>query len=419
MGDGGNIEVEVRASQPVTPETQIIANPDRLLLDFPNALPGSDLHNLAVNRGEVKGIRVGLFSANPPITRVVVDLKSPQPYRVLPSGNSIVLRVGTGDVKLADTRTREAMPVVAKAAESKLLTPRAPARDSSVPTIRRVAVMNSGQSVEVEIAASQPVVPQTQVATGPDRLMVDFPNAVPATELRDIAVDRGDVKGIRVGLFSANPPVTRIVLDLKGPREYQVFPSGKSVIVKLRNTETQPAAIGFVTGGGIVSTLVTPKSAIQPPAPPPRVRVGYQNGKLSIWAEKATLAEVLLEVHRRTGADIPIPSGADREQVVANFPAGPVREVLASLLNGSPYDFVLVGSDQDPSKLSSVLLTRRANAGLQAPAFPVNSQPAVTEMAPQPEPEVQPEPQPDLSAPPVQPETPPEPPPQPEQPPQQ
>src|ERR1700683_879549 len=84
------------------------------------------------------------------------------------------------------------------------------ARD--VPSIRRVQVLRSGKQVEIEIEASERIVPQTNLLTGPDRLVVDFVNAVPGAQLRGQAVNREEVKGLRVGLFSSNPPVTRIVV---------------------------------------------------------------------------------------------------------------------------------------------------------------------------------------------------------------
>src|SRR5579872_2809353 len=94
-------------------------------------------------------------------------------------------------------------------------------------SVRSVKVLGSKNTVEIEVEASDRVVPQTQVLTGPDRLVVDFPNAFPSRQIRNQSVDRGDVKDVRVGLFQSTPPVTRVVLDLKSARSYQVFPSGR------------------------------------------------------------------------------------------------------------------------------------------------------------------------------------------------
>src|ERR1700681_4010823 len=92
--------------------------------------------------------------------------------------------------------------------------------------VRTVKVLGAKDVVEIEVEASDRIVPQTQVLTGPNRLVVDFPNAVPGNQLRSQSVDRGEVKDVRVGLFQGKPPVTRIVLDLKTAQSYDIFPNG-------------------------------------------------------------------------------------------------------------------------------------------------------------------------------------------------
>jgi hypothetical protein len=121
----------------------------------------------------------------------------------------------------------------------------------AVPSIRRVQVLGARNQVEIEIVASDRIVPQINVLTGPDRLVVDFINAVPGAQLRNQAVNRGEVKGLRVGLFSSNPPVTRLVLDLNGPQHYQVFPAGRTVIVKVGESAGAETA-GFRPAAGPV-----------------------------------------------------------------------------------------------------------------------------------------------------------------------
>jgi len=89
--------------------------------------------------------------------------------------------------------------------------------------------------------------------------------------------------------------VTRVVLDLKSAQPYQLFPAGKTVIVKLAAApvnQSQPSM---------------PAAATTPPvpvAPARKVEVSFSHGKLRIWANKATLAEVMAEVHRSTGAEM-------------------------------------------------------------------------------------------------------------------
>jgi len=236
----------------------------------------------------------------------------------------------------------------------------------AVATVNRIALLGGSANVEVEITASQRITPQVQVLTGPERLVIDFPASVPASTLHNVSVSRGQVKGVRAGLFASNPPVTRIVVDLKSAQQYELLPSGKTVIVKLR-ADTKPVAVLNTPAGKLSPPTAAP---IQPIRPATKVEVEFRNGKLTIGANNATLAEVLYEVHRKTGADIPIPSGAERDQVVGNFGPGPAREVMASLLNGSRFNFILVASDTDPSQLRSVVLTARGDAGSQTPAYP-------------------------------------------------
>ena len=81
-GDDHDLGVEITATRPIIPRTQTVTDPDRLIVDLPEARPGAGLQKILVNRGELKNVRVGLLSANPPITRVVLDLTAPTDYRV-------------------------------------------------------------------------------------------------------------------------------------------------------------------------------------------------------------------------------------------------------------------------------------------------------------------------------------------------
>src|SRR5207247_10911280 len=57
-------------------------------------------------------------------------------------------------------------------------------------SIRRVAVLGGSQALELEVTASRPVAPTVIVLTGPERLVIDFPNAVPGSDLRSLPVHR-------------------------------------------------------------------------------------------------------------------------------------------------------------------------------------------------------------------------------------
>jgi AMIN domain len=244
------------------------------------------------------------------------------------------------------------------------------AQAQALPSVRRVQVLGSSGQVEIEIETSEHIVPQINLLTGPDRLVVDFVNARPSPQLRNLSVNRAEVKNLRVGLFSSDPPVTRLVLDLNGPQPYQVFPSGRTVIVKIGNASEKSAALGPASGPVLVNTNY-PAQASQIPAPTPavkrRLEVSFQRGLLSITSNKASMSEVLYEIHQRTGAEIDIPSGAEQEQVVANIGPAPAPEVLAHLLNGSRFNFMILSSSTNPQALDRVILSPRSEGAMPAP----------------------------------------------------
>ena len=93
--------------------------------------------------------------------------------------------------------------------------------------------------------------------------------------------------------------------------------------------------------------------------------VTYSNGQLTIDAENLTLAAVLKLVAEKTGAVIEVPPGAGTERIFDHIGPGRPEDVLASLLNGSAFDFVIVGSPQGTHEPTQVLLTLR---GTEAPA---------------------------------------------------
>jgi hypothetical protein len=252
-----------------------------------------------------------------------------------------------------------------------------------LPSIRRIQVLGNQSAVEIEIEASEHIAPQAQVLTGPDRLVLDFPNAVPGNQLRSQSVNRGGVKDVRAGLFTANPPVTRIVLDLNAAQSYQIFPAGRTVIVKLSGgvvdnsagvDDFPPEAAPPVTRPGLVNTKfsVRPLSlSTTQAAARPKLEVSFNDGLLAIRSNKASLSEILYAVHQRTGADIAVPAGAEQEQVAADIGPGPAADVLAHLLNGSRFNFLILNSASDSRVLDRVILSPRGEAAISGSLVPV------------------------------------------------
>ncbi len=280
-------------------------------------------------------------------------------------------------------------------------TPKNPAPQSVGPiTVRTVKVLGSKDAVEIEVEASDRIVPQTKVLTGPDRLVVDFPNAIPGNQLRSQSVGQGEVKGLRVGLLKSKPPVTRIVLDLKIAQSYQIFPYGRTVIIKvmgggaegsagIRSAQISNSVSTPVKQPGLVPASYTarPQPANADTSDQPQLDVTFSNGLLGIRADKATLAEVLYAVQQHTGAEIRIAAGAEQEKIVADIAPAPAAEVLAQLLNGSNFNFLILSVANDPQRLERVILTPRPQSAVIPQPTPAQVQDRVQDSVQDGEPE--------------------------------
>jgi hypothetical protein len=100
-----------------------------------------------------------------------------------------------------------------------------------------------------------------------------------------------------------------------------------------------------------------PLTLAQMPALPPQVR--YSRGQLTIVAENSTLADILRAVRTQTGAQVEVPPNAT-ERVVAHLGPGPARDVLAALLNGTHFNYVMLGSPAHPDSVDRVILTSKS-----------------------------------------------------------
>jgi hypothetical protein len=134
--------------------------------------------------------------------------------------------------------------------------------------IRHIAVTGD-HDLEVEITATKPIIPRTQTVTDPDRLIIDLPGARPGAGLQKILVNREELKNVRVGLLSANPPITRVVLDLTAPTDYRVSPRANTIVVKL-GSESGPSAASIPppTNPTADAAPAETTSAVSTPPPP-------------------------------------------------------------------------------------------------------------------------------------------------------
>jgi hypothetical protein len=126
---------------------------------------------------------------------------------------------------------------------------------------------------------------------------------------------------------------------------------------KIAKKEELPPPLPSGTRGPVPQV---PLDAIPPIAP----QVTYQDGFLTIDAPNSTLGDILRSVRKHTSAEIEIPPAAT-ERVVTRLGPAPAREVMAELLNGSRFNYILLGSPEDTNALVRVVLV--AKTGPETP----------------------------------------------------
>jgi hypothetical protein len=152
--------------------------------------------------------------------------------------------------------------------------------------IQKLDVSSDPGGVRVEVTLSAPLVnPQVSAATRPDRLVLDLPGVVPGESLRSVRWNRDGIKTVQMveGRPSAEP-LTRIVVELKSARAYDLQNDGTKIILTIlapgeaaNRQPPAPAATAPIFGRPHRDTIEPrpvpdpnqPQAVVPPPALPP------------------------------------------------------------------------------------------------------------------------------------------------------
>jgi hypothetical protein len=85
--------------------------------------------------------------------------------------------------------------------------------------------------------------------------------------------------------------------------------------------------------------------------------VSYNGNELTIHAENVPLRDVLEAIQARAGVAVVFPSEAMDDSVFDHLGPAPVQDVLAQLLYGSGYNYVIQTSSQNPQIVTKVVLS--------------------------------------------------------------
>ena len=132
--------------------------------------------------------------------------------------------------------------------------------------ISKISVARGGDGLNIEISGSGPMTAKTMRLTHPDRVVVDIPNSVLQGRAREIPVNSGDVKSVRVGRYQEG--TTRIVVDMAHMRDFQIAPEGNKLVVSMRDSSTSRPAPLPTMKQAVVTADATPQTAAPEPVAP-------------------------------------------------------------------------------------------------------------------------------------------------------
>jgi len=127
--------------------------------------------------------------------------------------------------------------------------------------VTSVRVVDERGAPALEILSTRPTEPSIQLLNSPPRLVIDLLHSRIGLPQRRIKIQQDNILDIRAQQFQANPPVTRIVLDLLAPYGYSWDEAGNRLMIRLRAPEDAnsaerksqpPAALAFGSPNGPV-----------------------------------------------------------------------------------------------------------------------------------------------------------------------
>jgi type IV pilus assembly protein PilQ len=233
-----------------------------MFVDFPGVSAGKLLDRMkGVQMPGLTGYRVVNYAGTggAQVARVELTLAPGADVKLTESAGAITLRIsGTTVPATTVVAKNEAKPVgTAKApAGTPAMTPATPvmgthaaAKDAAekmaaagTPSlVRNISVQRAADGIQIEIAGTAPMEPKALKLSHPDRIVVDLANSAP-TGQRNVPVNAGEVVAVRMGQFQSAPPVTRVVVDMRAPLDFDVSQNGNNVIVKVKAAKVaQPA----------------------------------------------------------------------------------------------------------------------------------------------------------------------------------
>lgn len=234
--------------------------------------------------------------------------------------------------------------------------------------IEQLQVKRDGSDVTIQIVLTGSVKPTVETAINPDRLVLVLPGTISDAKQKHFPLDANGVRAVRLGLNSANPPVTRVVVDLDSAHPFTLSADGKSITLRVQPSENAE----------VVVRHVQPAPAASAPL------IGVFRRKPQAPAAESTTAQAPIPVPPKfPPINFPEKQAAAPAQATENASAAPsaVRPKLGSLQQGTVFPGMgTPGAGSVPSTQTSTQsvasIAPKPNSELAVKTIPTSPAPA-------------------------------------------
>ncbi len=360
------VEIQIKGTPNRTLFSEL-KGPSRLVIDFHGAMPSNGFQKTSLAQGPVIAARTALFGVDrdgKSVTRVVLDLASPTKFENHQEQGKLVLRTQAAsvgaNVSVVKATLKAPEATAASVPKASLI---------AVRQLEEMSVSQTGGKTTVSLRLDEAVKPVISILSDPKRYVMDFPETQFGTQWNHSGtfnLSAGPVSSIRAGKFRSDPPTVRLVFD-------QAENASKPTLVAADRMLT--LVFEDATGGAApqVRQSDTPNSTATTVAAPTYAAaeqitkqahapfVSYDRGMLFVDADNSNLPDILYAISQKTGAQIELPMAEGMLDRVGTRigPASP-REVIAKLLDGSIYNYIIV--ENSAGKLDEVLLSPKQSA---------------------------------------------------------
>lgn len=395
IAGSGEAVIAIDCSGPVTPRLETVEEPLRLVIDLPNSSLNALKKRVAFRNAQIKALRMNQYQANPPVSRIVVDLATQIRYSWDALGNRINIRVQPDESASAKpptipAPTPAAEPVAVPYAGSSTGTlveaGTRVASGSSITASDDTAVLRLSRGGEVRVCAGTTVSVATS-ANGLDLMLGMGTGSIETHYHLEESSDSVLTPDFRIVLPGPGEFNLAIKADSRGDTCVSSQPGSTSSVVVAEllgngTFEVKPLQ-GAVFRGGSMQSVEAPLASCGCPPPPVPVLQASTNSAAQVRDDQVSKPLALALPGDRSGP-VPASEAASASGALAGDPAPEAKNDQLRAQVSTP--LVFSGKQREKLKSASPQPPLLAAAALPLSHRQLDPMPAVLVLPPPNEP---------------------------------